>query len=174
MAQLDAKKALPKLDAAIQWLRIVEFACSIAIMGIFLSFSVNLPKGFTTSKRLVVVWALVCSQICQRDKDTTNVNRPSSLHYTQFFSGCRSCGFVGRRCYSYGYAVQQIRSSQHRYLSLSQSYLAMPDYQGNALSYTHSRVSRQEIRPWCSVENRPVTPMEQSINTTIVVREDDK
>ncbi|KAE9962896.1 hypothetical protein EG328_011929 [Venturia inaequalis] len=27
-------------------------------MGIFLSFAVNLPMGFTTSKRLVVVWAL--------------------------------------------------------------------------------------------------------------------
>ncbi|QDS71432.1 hypothetical protein FKW77_003495 [Venturia effusa] len=58
LARIDAKKALPRLHAAIQWLRIVEFACSIAIMGIFLSFSVNLPKGFTTSKRLVIVWAL--------------------------------------------------------------------------------------------------------------------
>lgn len=59
LARIDAKKALPKLNATIQWLRIVEFACSVAIMGIFLSFSVNLPNGFTTSKRLVAVWALV-------------------------------------------------------------------------------------------------------------------
>jgi hypothetical protein len=59
LVRIDAKKALPKLDACIQWLRIVEFACSVAIMGIFLSFSVNLPKGFTTSKHMVVVWALV-------------------------------------------------------------------------------------------------------------------
>jgi hypothetical protein len=59
LARIDAKKALPRFYATIQWLRIVEFACSVAIMGIFLSFSVNLPKGFTPSKRLVVVWALV-------------------------------------------------------------------------------------------------------------------
>jgi hypothetical protein len=57
--RIDAKKALPRLDAALQWLRIVQFACSVAIMGIFLTFSVGLPHGFNTSNHLVVVWALV-------------------------------------------------------------------------------------------------------------------